>query len=621
MPPHLFGGSDGHMERTGPPSPSRVSTGGPRRSFDPPGTYTPGGIFGGVAAEVTAGSGESQMKTVIVGAVAGGMSAATRLRRLDPAAEIVVFERGEHVSYASCGLPYHLGGVIADRQALLLQTPASLHARFDLDVRIRAEVIAIDRLRQTVRVRGTTGDHEYEEHYDRLVLSPGAAPLVPDLPGTEQALTLRSVTDADRLTALLADRRPSTAVVVGGGFIGLETAENLHRRGLAVSLVELDRQVLAPLDPEMVTTVHAELLRHGVSLHLGTALTKVLPNAVELADGRTLDADLVVLAIGVCPETSLARAAGLTIGPRGGIAVDDTMRTSDPHIFAVGDAVEKIDLISGEPALIPLANTANRQGRLAADAIAGRPTRVAGRLGTAIVQIFDLTVAVTGWNEKRLRKAGRLYQAIHTHPASHAGYYPGAQPMSLKLLFDPREGRILGAQAVGGAGVDKRIDVIATAMRADLTADQLADLELAYAPAYGSAKDPVNMLGYIADNLLTDRQRTIQWHQLDEALAAGSTLIDVRTAAEHSSGKIPGSVNLPLDDLRDRLHELPDGDLILYCQVGQRGHTATALLAGLGRRAANLDGGYRTWRAGTAAGGAIRERDVSARSPYLPAVI
>ncbi|GAA2715999.1 FAD-dependent oxidoreductase [Actinoplanes palleronii] len=547
---------------------------------------------------VAAGKRVSQMRTIIVGAVAGGMSAATRLRRLDPTADIVVFERGNHVSYANCGLPYHVGGVITDREALLLQTPASLRARFDLDVRVRTEVVAIDRARQVVRVREVDGGREHEEGYDRLVLSPGAAPIVPDLPGIERAFTLRTVTDADRLTTVLADRQPRTAVVVGGGFIGLESAENLRRRGLAVSLVELDTQVLAPLDPEMVSPVHAELRRHGVALHLGAALTKVLPDAVELAGGQILSADLVLLAIGVRPETTLALAAGLTIGPRGGITVDASMRTNDPHIYAIGDAVEKTDRIGAEPALIPLANTANRQGRLAADAITGKTVTLSRRLGTAIVQIFDLTVAVTGWNEKRLRAAGRTYQAIHTHPASHAGYYPGAQPMSLKLLFDPHDRRILGAQAVGGEGVDKRIDVLATAIHAGLTADELADLELAYAPAFGSAKDPINMLGYIADNLLTDGQRTLQWHELSGALAAGAALVDVRTPAEHAAGHIPGSINLPLDDLRHRLDELPTGDLIVYCQVGQRGHTATALLTGLNRRATNLDGGYRTWHAG-----------------------
>jgi NADPH-dependent 2,4-dienoyl-CoA reductase/sulfur reductase-like enzyme/rhodanese-related sulfurtransferase len=538
------------------------------------------------------------MKTVIVGAVAGGMSAAARLRRLAAAAEIVVFERGEHVSYANCGLPYHVGGVIPDREALFLQTPASLRARFDLDVRVRTEVLSIDRARHTVRVRELDGGREYDEAYDRLVLSPGAAPFVPDLPGIERAMTLRSVTDADRITAAIREQRPDSAVVVGGGFIGLEAAENLRRLGMAVTVVELDRQVLAPLDPEMAPAVHAELRRHGVGLRLGTGLAKVLPDAVELTDGQSLDADLVLLAIGVRPEVGLARAAGLAIGVRGGIAVDETMRTNDPDVYAVGDAVEKTDRVGGGPALIPLANTANRQGRLVADAIAGRPVRLDGRVGTAIVQVFDLIVAVTGSNEKRLAAAGRPYRAVHTHPGSHAGYYPGAQPMSLKLLYDPATGRILGAQAVGGEGVDKRIDVIATAMRGGLSAVDLADLELAYAPAFGSAKDPVNMLGYIADNQMSGIVRGVQWHQLAGQVAAGATPLDVRTAAEHAAGHIPGSVNIPVDELRERLADLPDGDLVVYCEVGQRGHTATTLLTGLGRRAANLDGGYRTWTAG-----------------------
>lgn len=533
---------------------------------------------------------------IVVGGVAGGMSAATRLRRLMPDAEIVVLERGDDVSYANCGLPYHVGGVIGDRETLLLQTPDSLRARFALDVRVRNEVLSIDRERCRVRVRELGSGREYDESYDRLVLSPGAAPIVPDLPGAGRALVLRTVADADRiLAALRAGAR--SAVVVGGGFIGLEAAENLTRRGVAVTVVELGRQVLAPLDVEMVAAVHAELRRHGVGLRLGTAVTKVLPDAVELSDGTLLDADLVLLAIGVRPETGLARAAGLALGPRGGIAVDEAMRTSDPRIHAVGDAVEKTDAVAGGPALIPLANTANRQGRLVADAVAGRPVTLGGRLGTAVVRVFDLTVAVTGAGERRLRAAGRDHRVIHTHPASHAGYYPGAEPMSLKLLYDPAGGSILGAQAVGGAGVDKRIDVIATAMRAGLTADALADLELAYAPAFGSAKDPVNMLGYIADNQLTGTERGIQWHEL---AAAAGTLIDVRTPAEHAAGHIPGSLNVPVDELRERLADLPAGQLIVYCQVGQRGHTAAALLSGLGRDVRNLDGGYRTWTAGTA---------------------
>ena len=537
------------------------------------------------------------MKTVIVGGVAGGMSAATRLRRLRPGDEIVVLERGEHVSYANCGLPYHVGGVIVDREDLLLQKPERLRERFGLDVRVRSEVLSVDRDARTVRVREVDTGREYGEAWDRLVLSPGAAPFVPDLPGIERALPLRSVADADRITAGIDRLQPRTAVVVGGGFIGLEMAENLHRRGIAVTVVELDTQVLAPLDPELAALVHAELRGQGVTLALGTGLGKVLPDAVELADGRVLDADLVVLAIGVRPEVGLARDAGLALGPRGGILVDEAMRTSDRDIYAVGDAVEKTDHVGGGPALIPLANTANRQGRLVADAIAGRPVALGGRLGTAIVRVFGLTVAVTGWNEKRLRAAGRAYQAVHTHPASHAGYYPGAVPMALKLLYDPSGGSILGAQAVGGDGVDKRIDVIATAMRGGLCAADLADLELGYAPQFGSAKDPVNMLGYIAENLASGMVRTVQWHELDALVAAGAGLVDVRTAEEYAAGHIPGAVNLPLDGLYQRRAQLPAGPLVVYCQAGQRAHTAASLI-GDPDRVANLDGGNLTWLAG-----------------------
>ena len=539
------------------------------------------------------------VRTIVVGGVAGGMSAATRLRRLASGAEIVVLERGPEVSYANCGLPYYAGGVIERRDDLLLQTPQSLHTRFGLDVRVRTEVLAIDRETRRLRVRDLVTGREYDEGYDHLVLSPGAAPVVPELPGVERALTLRTVADADRLAAAVRGGA-RTAVVVGGGFIGLEVAENLARRGLTVAVVERDAQVLAPLDPEMAAPVHAELAANGVALHLGATVTKVLADVVELHDGRLLDADLVLLAIGVRPETDLASGAGLKLGPRGGIAVDETMRTSDPHIYAVGDAVEKVDRVGGVPSLIPLANTANRQGRLAADAIAGLPVRLGGRIGTAIVQVFGLTVATTGANEKRLRAAGRPYRVIHTHPASHAGYYPGAEPMSLKLLLDPGDATLLGAQAVGGAGVDKRIDVLATALYAGLRADELADLELGYAPAFGSAKDPVNMLGYIAGNQLSDGEQSIQWHEVAAAVEAGAALLDVRTPAEYAAGHLPGAISLPLDELRERMAEVPDRALIVYCQVGQRGHTATALLTGHGYRVHNLDGGYRTWQAGTA---------------------
>ncbi|TQF65957.1 CoA-disulfide reductase [Rhodococcus spelaei] len=535
------------------------------------------------------------MKVVIVGGVAGGMSAATRLRRLDETAHIVVFERGGHVSFANCGLPYYAGGVIEDRDALLLQTPESLAARFGLDVRVRTEVTAIDPVARTVTARDVRTGAEFTEPYDSLVLSPGASPIVPDIEGVERALVLRDVDDVDRLVAAVGDSATS-AVIVGAGFIGVELAENLRRRNLDVSVVELADQVLAPLDPEMAAPVADELRANGVRLELGTQVTSIGAADVTLADGRVLPADVVVMAIGVRPEAGLAVAAGIATGPRGGIAVDDRMRTSAEHVYAVGDAVEKIDAISGQPGLVPLANPANRQGRLVADVIAGLPVRPRRVVGTAIVGVFSLMAAAVGWNEKRLRAAGRPYRAIHTHPQSHAGYYPGAEGMSLKLLVDPETDAILGAQGVGGDGVDKRIDVIATAMVGGIAASELADLELAYAPQFGSAKDPVNMLGYIADNLRVGTAATVQWHELPDLLAAGVVLVDVRTPDEFAAGSIPGAVNVELDELRSRLHELPDGELVVHCQVGQRGHTAARLLGQLGRSVRNLDGGYRTWQ-------------------------
>ncbi|MFD4292062.1 FAD-dependent oxidoreductase [Rhodococcus sp. NPDC058505] len=537
------------------------------------------------------------MKVVIVGGVAGGMSAATRLRRLNEDARIVVFERGAHVSFANCGLPYYAGGVIEERDALLLQTPESLAARFDLDVRVHTEVTAVDPTARTVTVRDLRTGAEAVESYDELVLSPGASPIVPDLPGVGRALVLRDVDDVDRLVAAL-DSAAGSAVIVGAGFIGVELAENLRRRDLDVTLVELADQVLAPLDPEMAAPVADELRANGVRIELGTQVVSIGADDVTLADGRVLPAEVVVMAIGVRPESGLAVAAGIAVGPRGGIAVDDRMRTSADRVYAVGDAVEKIDAVSGQAGLVPLANPANRQGRLVADVISGLPVRPRPVVGTAIVGVFALMAAAVGWNEKRLRAAGRPYRAIHTHPQSHAGYYPGAEGMSLKLLVDPDTDTILGAQGVGGDGVDKRIDVIATAMVGGITASELADLELAYAPQFGSAKDPVNMLGYVADNLRAGTAATIQWHELDAALAAGATLVDVRTPAEFATGSIPGAVNIELDALRSRAGELPVGEIVVHCQVGQRGHTAARLLRQLGRDVRNLDGGYRTWLAG-----------------------
>lgn len=536
------------------------------------------------------------MRVIIIGGVAGGMSAATRLRRLDETAEIIVLERSGHVSFANCGLPYHVGGVIEQRSALLLQTPRSLAARFRIDVRLRTTAVGIDREHRVVVTRAEDGTEE-RLPYDKVILSPGARPLRPPIPGIDRALSLRDIDDLDAIVA--ATRQARTAVVIGGGFIGIEMAENLVHRGLQVALVEALPQVMAPLDPEMVAPVHDTLRTHGVDLHLADQVAGIGPDTVTTASGVTLPADLVIAALGVRPDTTLAVGAGLAVGPRGGIAVDDRHRTNDPDIYAIGDAAEKVGALDGGPTLVPLANTANLAGRRVADDIAGLPVRNRPVLGTAIVGVFGLQVAATGANEKRLRELGRPYRAIHTHPASHAGYYPGARPMALKLLVDPGTDAILGAQGVGADGVDKRIDVIATAMTGGITASGLAELELAYAPQFGSAKDPVNMLGFVADNLRTGTTRSLQWHELDAAVAAGATVVDVRTPAEFEAGSIPGAMLIPVDELRERVDELPEGPLVVHCAVGVRGHTACRLLTQLGRDAVNLDGGYTTWAAGT----------------------
>ena len=539
-------------------------------------------------------------RIIIIGGVAGGMSAATRLRRLIEDADIVVLERGGHVSFANCGLPYYLGGVIGDRNDLLLQSPASLGARFALDVRVHTEVTGIDRVAKTVHVRNLITGIDSVEPYDALVLSPGATPVRPPIPGGERMLTLRDIEDVDAAMAQL-ESAPQSALVIGAGFIGLEMVENLVHRGLDVTLVELGDQVLPPLDLEMAGPVAERLREAGVDVRLGTQVTELGSDSAVLSDGSVVGADFVIASIGVRPETSLAVGAGLELGERGGIRVDDQLRTSDPSIYAIGDAVEKTDAISGEQRLVALAGLANRHGRLVADAISGKTITVRDALGTAVVGMMGLTIAATGWNEKLLRSRGREIRVFHTHPASHAGYYPGAETMSLKLIADAATDEILGAQGVGGDGVDKRIDIIATAMAGGITASELADLELAYAPQFSSAKDPVNMLGYVALNALDGLTGSIQWHELEAAIDAGATLVDVRTPGEYADGAIPGSINVPLDDLRERFGELPAGRLIVHCKVGQRGHTAVRLLAQLGRDAVNLDGGYLTWSAGTSA--------------------
>ena len=534
------------------------------------------------------------MRVVIVGGVAGGMSAATRMRRLDAAAEIIVLEKSGHVSYANCGLPYYVGGVIEEEDALLLQTPASLHARFNLDVRVATEVTSIDPAAKTVKVKDWRKSEGYELSYDKLILSPGASPVVPPIPGIERALTLRTVEDVEKI-ANRVNEKPKSAVVIGGGFIGVEIAENLVHKGVPTIVVEAAPQVLAPLDPEMATLVAKEMRKHGITLHLGVSATEVTPETVVLSDGTVLEAELVIMAIGVRPDTALAKAADLTIGTRGGIEVDDFNRTSNHDIYAVGDAAEKTDAIDGSATLVPLANLANRHGRVVADHIAGRTTRPIKTIGTAIVKVFDLMIAATGWNEKRLSAAGREVMVIHTHPNNHAGYYPDAKQIALKLIFDPKTGEILGGQGVGVEGVDKRIDVIATAIRGGITAPELADLEMAYAPPFGSAKDPVNMLGYIAENMMSGLLKTAQWSQTQALRNAGYQLIDVRTPSEFANGSIPGAINIPVDEIRERVSEIKKEPILVNCQVGQRGHTATMLLKELGFDATNLDGGYFTY--------------------------
>jgi NADPH-dependent 2,4-dienoyl-CoA reductase/sulfur reductase-like enzyme/rhodanese-related sulfurtransferase len=533
-------------------------------------------------------------KIVVIGGVAGGMSAATRLRRLDAEAEVVVLEKSGYVSYANCGLPYYVGGVIEEENDLLLQTPASLHARFRLDVRVLTEALIIDPVKKEVSVQDLQSGNRYTLAYDKLVLSPGASPIVPPMPGVERALTLRTVEDVERIVAQVL-AKPQSAVVIGGGFIGVEIAENLIHKGIQTSVIEASDQVLAPLDPEMATLVAKEMRLQKVDLRLGVSVSAINPKSVTLSDGVEIPAELVILAIGVKPDTSLAKNAGLLIGSRNGIKVDEFNRTSNPDIYAIGDVAEKTDALDGEATLVPLANLANRHGRVVADHINGRTVRPVKTIGTAIVKVFDLMIATTGWNEKRLKVSGRSYTSIHSHPNSHAGYYPDAKQMTLKLIFDPQSGEILGAQGVGIEGVDKRIDVISTAIRGDITAPELADLELAYAPPFGSAKDPVNMLGYMAENVISGLIETAQWNQIEEFRDKGYELIDVRTEGEFDRGSIPGAINIPVDEIRERQSEISNKNLLVTCQVGQRGHTASLLLKELGFNAVNLDGGYLLW--------------------------
>ena len=541
------------------------------------------------------------MKVLIVGGVAGGMSAATRLRRLNEKAEIVVFDKGPYVSFANCGLPYHVSGIIEDRESLLVQTPEALYNRFRIDVRPHSEVVAINVEKRTITVEGTDGT--YEEYYDKLILSLGAEPIIPPIKGYDEAenvFTLRNIPDLDAIMANLNTTQPKEAIVVGGGFIGLEMVENLVKRGLNVTLVEKAPQILTPLDEEMAIFVENELLKNNVKIIKGESAVE-FQNAgkkVILENGEVLTSDLTILSIGVKPATEIVGEAGIELGMRGGILVDDRYETSIEDIYAVGDAILVKQQITGEDALISLASPANRQGRQVADIIAGYDRLNRGSIGTSIVRAFDISAASTGLNERQVKAAGFDYAVTHTSAKHHAGYYPGAKMIELKVIFDAKTGELYGAQAVGEKGIDKRIDIIATAIKGNLTVYDLPELEFTYAPPFGSAKDPVNMAGYQGINLLEGFTDTIQWYELEDKMAQGWKLLDVRSEAEvKSGGYIEGSIIIPLNDLRDRLDEIdPAEKYIVSCHSGQRSYIAERILKQHNFNVKNLDGAFHLYK-------------------------
>ncbi len=537
------------------------------------------------------------MRIVIVGGVAGGMSAATRLRRLQEDAEIIILEKGPYVSFANCGLPYFVSGEITKRENLLVQTPDRLKARFNLDVRVNSEAVAIDGDKKEIHVRGEEG--EYTLTYDKLILSPGARPFVPNTPGLQEAknvFTMRNVPDVDAVTKYIAENHPKKAVVIGAGFIGLEMAEALKHQGLHVSVVEMAPHVLPPFDEEMAMFIQKELKKNGIDVYTGVAASGFLEegNVVELQNGVKLESDLTIMSVGVLPENTLAQTAGIALGMRGGILVDESYETSVKDVYAVGDAIIVKNQILSEDTMIPLANPANRQGRQVADVISGYRRKNRGSIGTAIVRVFHLSGASVGLNERQLKMAGKTYKAVHVTANDHAGYFPGATSIYLKLLFNPEDGTIYGAQGVGEKGVDKRIDIIATAIKGHLTVEDLMELEFTYAPPFGSAKDPVNMLGYAATNIVEGFSENIQWHELAKKREEGAFLLDVRDESEvRRSGAIKGFVNIPLNSLRDRLSEIPkDQDIVISCASAQRSYMAERLLKQKGYKAMNLSGAF-----------------------------
>lgn len=541
-------------------------------------------------------------RLLIVGGGAAGPTAAARARRLDEKAEILMFERGEHVSYAHCGLPYFIGGVIKDRSKMLISNPQQFKERYRVEARTRSEVTAIDRSAKRIEVKDLSNGRLYSEAYDKLLLCPGAEPVRPPLPGidTEGIFTLRNLTDADAILKFIADKKTRSVVVVGGGFIGLEMAENFRQRWMSVNVVEMMEQVLLFLDFEMAEIVHKSLQTNGVELALSNAVTSFGKKdgkiAVNLKSGLELTCDMVMLAIGVRPNTALAKSAGLELGGRGGIKVNEYMQTSDPDIYAIGDAVESTHMVTGESVLVPLAGPANRQARMAADNIFGRKVAYRGILGTSIIKMFNLTAGATGANEKSLKLRGIPYEKCYLHPNSHAGYYPGASRMLMKVLFSKESGRLLGVQILGGDGVDKRIDVFATAIEAGMTVDDLPHLELAYVPQYGSAKDAVNMAGYVASNILHGDVAVAHWNELASAYGQAE-ILDVRKEDEVKKEAVPGSRNVPLDSLRDRLGELSrDKEIWVYCAAGLRSYIASRILKQHGFKVKNISGGFRSYK-------------------------
>lgn len=556
-------------------------------------------------------------KVLIVGGVAGGASAAARLRRLNEDYEIIMFEKGEYISFANCGLPYYIGDSIKNRGFLLVQTVEGMKERFKLDVRNLSEVMEIDKNNKKVKVKNHKTGEVYEETYDKLILSPGAMPKIPDIEGIKSCdnlFTLRNIADTDKIKNYVEINKPEKALVIGGGFIGLEMVENLHEKGVEVTLVHSRDQVMKPVDYEIASILHTHLIEKGVRLILKDKPAKIENNGkkIVLKSGKEIETDMIILCIGVTPESAIAKKAGLEVNEKGAIVVDSKMRTSNEDIYAIGDAIQVIDFVNKKPTMIPLAWPANRQGRLVADILSGKDVEYKGTLGSLVAKVFDLTVAATGNNEKTLRDMGIPYEAIHIHPVSHAGYYPGSKQISFKMLFNPETGKILGAQGVGEGGIDKRIDLIANSIKAGFTVYDLQDTEVCYAPPYNSAKDPVNMMGYCGANIMENIVKNTQWHEIEDLVKNDEYILDVREEYEVENGSIPNVINIPLGQLRDRLNEIPkDRKIYVCCQVGLRGYIACTILNQYGYNTSNIDGGYKTYSSIKNAEKLIRDQDES----------